>query len=122
MAPRIEARMPGPWSGRYHPAARPRKPAMNEPATPSNIVTMMPPGSFPGIASLARAPTIRPMIKLQSRPMRTPPLPFDSAVEARPRKGRASGYRREAALEIAHVLEVRVEPGAIARVGEAGAQ
>src|SRR4026209_1796374 len=36
------------------------KPPSSAPAIPSSIVTMMPPGSRPGITSLARAPTIRP--------------------------------------------------------------
>src|SRR3954468_10570771 len=35
-------------------------PPMSEPAIPSSIVTMKPPGSFPGIRSLAIKPTTRP--------------------------------------------------------------
>src|SRR5262245_29513446 len=42
------------------PAARPMKPPSNAPAIPISIVTMMPPGSRPGITSLASAPTIKP--------------------------------------------------------------
>src|SRR5260370_12572252 len=42
------------------PRALPRKPATTGPAMTSNIVTMMPPGSLPGITSLATAPTTNP--------------------------------------------------------------
>src|SRR5262245_60426191 len=37
---------------------------MNEPATPSSAVMMMPPGSLPGMTSLASAPTTRPTIRV----------------------------------------------------------
>src|SRR5690242_670772 len=40
-----------------------------EPATPRSIVTMMPPGSFPGMISLATAPTISPIINVHMRPI-----------------------------------------------------
>jgi hypothetical protein len=36
---------------------------------PSRIVTMIPPGSRPGIMSLAKAPTIKPMTIIQSKCM-----------------------------------------------------
>src|SRR5215831_229459 len=54
----------------YQPTARPMQPAMNEPATPSNIVTMMPPGSLPGMINLASAPTIKPTMSIHRTCMR----------------------------------------------------
>ena len=64
----IEAMIPGPVPGsEYQPSARPMKPASNAPATPSSIVMMKPPGSFPGINSFAIAPTTKPMIKVQRK-------------------------------------------------------
>jgi hypothetical protein len=41
--------------------ALPIIPPTKAPAIPSSIVTKIPPGSRPGITSLARAPTIKPM-------------------------------------------------------------
>src|SRR5574339_423204 len=46
--------------GAYRPRAWPTKPPSRAPTMPSTIVTMMPPGSRPGINSLAIAPTIKP--------------------------------------------------------------
>src|SRR6476659_1211692 len=40
--------------------ARPRKPPTNAPAMPSRIVTMKPPGSRPGVSSLAMTPITSP--------------------------------------------------------------
>src|SRR6266536_5567560 len=37
-----------------------RKPPTKEPAMPSRIVTIQPPGSFPGMRNFAIAPTMRP--------------------------------------------------------------
>ena len=51
---------PAPSFGPYQPSARPMKPPITAPAMPSSIVTMNPPGSRPGISSLAIAPTIKP--------------------------------------------------------------
>jgi hypothetical protein len=66
----IEAMIPGPAPGlAYHPSARPRTPASKAPATPINMVTMIPPGSRPGINSLAIAPTTSPMIKVHRMPI-----------------------------------------------------
>src|SRR5438876_6151118 len=45
--------------------ARPTRVPTNAPAIPSNIVMMMPPGSRPGMMSLARAPTTNPTISVQ---------------------------------------------------------
>ena len=47
-------------AARRRPIERPTKPPSTAPTMPSSIVTMMPPGSFPGIRSLAIAPTTRP--------------------------------------------------------------
>ena len=46
--------------GRIQAERRPTKPPSSAPTMPSTIVTMMPPGSRPGINSLAIAPTIKP--------------------------------------------------------------
>ena len=76
MAPMTDAMMPGPLLPElYHPNARPTKPATNEPATPSSIVTMMPPGSFPGMKSFASAPATRPMMSAHSMLMVPSPSP-----------------------------------------------
>ncbi len=64
IAPMIEAIKPTGSPSVYQPAARPMYPATKDPATPSSMVTMIPPGSFPGIKSFATAPTIRPMISI----------------------------------------------------------
>src|SRR4051812_29143042 len=45
--------------------ARPRKAPRNAPATPMSMVTMTPPGSRPGMMSLATTPTIRPNMSVQ---------------------------------------------------------
>src|SRR5262252_10280373 len=63
MAPPIaRAKLPTP-----HPvtpllphSARPMNPPTSAPAIPSNMVTNKPPGSLPGIRSLAMAPAINP--------------------------------------------------------------
>src|SRR4051812_8589198 len=69
-APIIEAMIPGPSPGSlYHPSARPKKPAKSAPATPMSMVTMIPPGSRPGMMSLAIAPTTNPMIKVHRNPI-----------------------------------------------------
>src|SRR3954468_10577557 len=62
IAPRNDIRKPALSLGPYQPAARPTQPPSSAPAMPSSIVTMIPPGSRPGITSLASAPTIRPKI------------------------------------------------------------
>src|SRR5262245_29942831 len=51
----------------YQPSAPPRKLATNAPATPSPIVIQMPPGSLPGMTSLASAPAMRPTRAVQIR-------------------------------------------------------
>jgi hypothetical protein len=40
---------------------------MSAPTMPMRIVTMNPPGSFPGIKNFAIAPTMRPMINIQRK-------------------------------------------------------
>src|SRR5256885_190975 len=50
------------------------KPATNEPAMPRSIVMMMPPGSRPGMNSLARAPTMRPTMSMARMCMCPPSL------------------------------------------------
>src|SRR3954467_13998153 len=81
MAPMMDAMMPGPlvpeW---YHPSARPMNPATSEPAIPSSIVMMTPPGSLPGMNSFARAPTTNPM--MSDHKMCILPLPFTSKAAA----------------------------------------
>ena len=84
MAPMIEAMMPGLLAGsRYMPTARPRKPATNEPAMPSSIVTMMPPGSLPGMNSLASAPTIRPTMSMARMCMMISSYPLEKQKAGR---------------------------------------
>jgi hypothetical protein len=58
--------IPAPWPDLYRPSARPISVPTNDPAMPSRIVTMMPPGSFPGMTSFAIAPTTSPMMMAQS--------------------------------------------------------
>src|SRR5690242_9515442 len=45
---------------RYQPSARPMTPPKNAPTMPRRIVMMKPPGSRPGMRSLATTPTARP--------------------------------------------------------------
>src|SRR4029450_9293907 len=56
--------------GPYHPTARPRKPPTSAPAMPNRMVTIHPPGSRPGMRSLATAPTINPKMIHPMIPMR----------------------------------------------------
>src|SRR5437763_13335660 len=55
-------------------------PATSEPAIPSSIVMMTPPGSLPGMNSFARAPTTNPM--MSDHKMCILPLPFTSKAAA----------------------------------------
>src|SRR5215831_4534656 len=54
--------------------ARPRKPPTRAPAMPSRMVTMMPPGSSPGMRSFATAPMIRPRTIITRKPVMVPPM------------------------------------------------
>src|SRR3989442_1925415 len=45
---------------RYRPSTRPSQPPSIAPTMPSTIVRMIPPGSLPGMISLATSPTTRP--------------------------------------------------------------
>jgi len=54
------------------PMKLPRKPPTIAPAMPMRIVTMIPPGSFPGMMNFAIAPAMRPR-KIQEK---TPMLSF----------------------------------------------
>src|SRR5215510_1610235 len=67
IAPRIDAINPAGCPPLYQPTARPSQPATTDPAMPNNIVTMTPPGSRPGMMSLANTPTIRPTTIIQSK-------------------------------------------------------
>jgi hypothetical protein len=51
------------------PMKLPRKPPMIAPAMPIRIVTKIPPGSFPGMMNLARAPAMRPRRIHEKMPM-----------------------------------------------------
>jgi hypothetical protein len=62
MAPTMLARKPAFSFGPYHPKDRPRKVANNAPPMPSNVVIINPPGSFPGIRSLAITPAKKPIM------------------------------------------------------------
>src|SRR4026207_958470 len=55
--------------------ARPMKPPTRAPAMPSSIVTMKPPGSLPGIKSLAMMPTTRPKTIHERIAIDPPPVP-----------------------------------------------
>lgn len=66
MAPITEQIKPAVWPSLYQCRVRPTNPAKNEPAMPSKIVIKKPPGSFPGIRSLATIPMKRPIIIVQS--------------------------------------------------------
>ena len=72
-APRNDIRNPAACPGPYRPIARPMSPPTTAPAIPSYIVTMMPPGSRPGITSLASAPTTRPITIHPITVMASPP-------------------------------------------------
>src|SRR5687767_14798808 len=62
MAPATEVMMPGPErTPRYHPNDCPNQPATAEPAIPTTTVTMIPPGSLPGMNNFANPPTSAPM-------------------------------------------------------------
>ena len=47
---------------------------MNAPTIPMSIVTMMPPGSFPGMSALAIAPAIKPSTIQAIIPIASPPM------------------------------------------------
>ncbi len=51
------------------PIKLPRKPPTIAPAMPMRIVTKNPPGSFPGMMNLARAPAMRPRRIHENMPM-----------------------------------------------------
>ena len=51
----------------------PRKPPRNAPTIPMRIVTMIPPGSLPGMIALAIAPAIRPSTIHAMIPIALPP-------------------------------------------------
>src|SRR5258707_15781866 len=53
--------------------ALPMNPPMNAPTIPISIVTMMPPGSFPGMSALAIAPAIKPSTIQARIPIAQPP-------------------------------------------------
>src|SRR5574337_1890556 len=61
MAPTTDAMNPADCPSWYQPTACPRYLARREPAMPMMIVTMNPPGSFPGMMNFAMAPTTRPI-------------------------------------------------------------
>jgi hypothetical protein len=67
MAPITDAMNPADDPSWYKPMARPIKVATKDPAIPSSIVMIIPPGSLPGIRSLAIAPITSPMINVQMR-------------------------------------------------------
>src|SRR5262245_6856022 len=60
MAPSVDISSPAGSPGAYKPANRPIAPPSNAPAIPRSAVMTKPPGSFPGISSVAMMPTIRP--------------------------------------------------------------
>ena len=60
-APTMAAMKPAPSPVRYQPIAWPSQPATTAPAIPSRTVMMHPPGSRPGISSLAMAPAKPPI-------------------------------------------------------------
>src|SRR5262245_12643891 len=64
-APMIEAMKPPLCPSAYQPRARPTKPARTDPPMPSSIVTITPPGSRPGMSSLAIAPATKPIMIIQ---------------------------------------------------------
>src|SRR5262245_53448619 len=77
---------------RYIPSARPAKPPSTAPAIPSSIVTMIPPGSRPGITSFAMAPTTRPN-RIQPR------MPIDSSRRCHCKDDTASEHEQAVDLE-----------------------
>src|SRR5215468_4997445 len=96
----IDAMMPGPWSARYQPSEWPSTPAMKEPAMPSRIVTMIPPGSLPGMTSFASAPTTRPIRIVVMMYMVATPLGSRTHTEQRAcqRRKRHDAQERSAAI------------------------
>src|SRR5262245_61185889 len=72
MAPTVDPINPVELPGAYHPTACPRKVATKEPATPRAMVIITPPGSFPGMMSLASAPATSPMTRVQMSDMLPP--------------------------------------------------
>ena len=61
-------------------------PPIMAPAIPSSVVTMKPPGSLPGINTLAMMPMTRPNTIQEESPFR-PPLPSGVSASARPGTG-----------------------------------
>src|SRR5258706_16151787 len=78
MAPTSDIRNPAASFGPYHPSARPIDPPTIAPAMPSNIVTIQPPGSRPGISSLAIAPATKPKMIHDRIPISCPLFSFGS--------------------------------------------
>src|SRR5262249_2354280 len=72
--PTIDARKPAGSPAVYQPTARPIQPATTDPAIPNKIVMIIPPGSRPGMMSLAITPTTKPIIIIQSTCMAPTPL------------------------------------------------
>src|SRR3954470_13846588 len=94
-------------------------PPMSEPAIPSSIVTMKPPGSFPGIRSLAIKPTTRPNTIHDRIAIARPPFvprglamqACDHAVTAEP--ARPSLEKRHAASFVSEQPAFPLEPTAV---------
>src|SRR5437016_13166269 len=103
--------------GPYHPSARPMNPPNSAPAIPSAMVTMMPPGSRPGMTNLAIAPTIKPK-KIQPstiiiRHLRAVACKRrDMADGSHPWRQRAFNHDHQP-LAISHDVEVLQRPAGI---------
>jgi hypothetical protein len=65
IAPTTEKMKPAGCPSWYQPMVLPRNPARNDPAIPSRIVMMHPPGSRPGVSSFATIPMTPPMMTVQ---------------------------------------------------------
>src|SRR5215813_5163445 len=84
-APTTDAMKPAGSPSLYQPTARPIRPAISDPPIPSRIVTMTPPGSCPGMMSLANAPTIKPTTIIHSKYMLKPPFSSNGCGYSRDR-------------------------------------
>src|SRR3954470_24898393 len=110
MAPMIDAMMPGPlapdW---YQPRARPMNPATSEPAMPSSIVMMTPPGSLPGMNSFANAPTTKPM--MSDHKMCILPSPSPSSCDETERHQAQPGFSWQAPAACHFYCPLGLTPG-----------
>src|SRR5919106_3757922 len=106
--------------GSPKPIACAMNPAMSAPATPTSVVTMIPPGCSPGRSALAMRParrpsTIQPMMPTVHLPVVSRPVcPLTRKLKPEDPRASAEAALRETVLE--DLLEARLVPGSQRRL------